>query len=227
MSYILCIETATKVCSVAVVNDGEVVALREDGPDAYSHAEKLNAFIQDALDQTEIEFAQLDAIAVCKGPGSYTGLRIGTSAAKGLAYALDLPLLAVSTLEALATRVADQRKDTLILPMIDARRMEVFCAGFDGTGREVFGTRAEILSEHSFPEADNFSRVIALGDGADKAENWAEEKGFELQKNHTASAKDMAGLATALYRAGTTVDTAYFEPYYLKDFVAGKKKKKA
>ncbi len=226
MTCILCIETSTKVCSVAVVKDGAVVALREDGPDQYSHAEKLNVFIKEAMDSAEVGFKDLDAIAVSEGPGSYTGLRIGASAAKGLAYGLHIPVIAVNTLEALATRRRDGSENTLVIPMIDARRMEVFCAGFDGNGLPVFDTRAEILTEQSFPEAESFARVIVLGDGADKAEEWAAERGFELKKNQNASARDMAGPAQTKLDANVVVDTAYFEPFYLKDFVAGKKKKR-
>lgn len=225
MARFLCIETATKVCSVAVSVDGGVVALREDDPDQYSHAEKINLFIAEAMDSAGIGFADLDAVAVSEGPGSYTGLRIGVSTAKGFAYAHNIPIVAVGTLEALAHHAADGKTSSLFIPMLDARRMEVFAAGFDGDGNSVFGTRAEILTADSFPEASEYASVYLLGDGADKAEEWAELRGFIHLRDRRASAAHMCIPAQKKFEQEAFVDTAYFEPFYLKNFAVGKKKK--
>jgi tRNA threonylcarbamoyladenosine biosynthesis protein TsaB len=223
---ILCLETSTKNCSVALGNhDGELVAIKEDGSDSYTHAEKLHVFIQEVLESVGAHFSQLDAVAVSEGPGSYTGLRIGVSSAKGMAYALGLPLIAVKTLEAMAQEHFEKDPNGLFIPMIDARRMEVFCAGFSGKGELVFDTKAEIIDESSFLETKGFSQRFYFGDGAEKCEETLAPKGFTLIKSVQASASGMVPLAAKKYASNDFVDTAYFEPFYLKDFVAGKKKK--
>lgn len=224
MAKILCLETSTKNCSVALADGDKLAALREDGSDKYTHAEKLHLFIEDVLNQGEIDFTDLAAVAVSEGPGSYTGLRIGVSSAKGMAYALKIPLIAVSTLQAMASTLYNGEKECLLIPMIDARRMEVFCAGFDGTGKAVFPTRAEVLEAGSFPEASGFAKVIYFGDGAQKCVEVLGPKDFIFQEGVEASAKGMVRLAARKFNASNYVDTAYFEPFYLKDFVAGKKK---
>jgi len=224
---ILHLETSTKNCSVALSNKGELLALEEDGSDRYTHAEKLHVFIEGVLKRASVRFSDLSAVAVSEGPGSYTGLRIGVSSAKGMAYALGIPLIAVNTMEAMAYALADSQSSTLYIPMIDARRMEVFCAGFSGDRTQVFPTRAEILSEESFPEAANFEQIYFFGDGAEKCREILEPKGFHFSESIEASASGMIPLATAKLSTSTFVDTAYFEPFYLKDFVAGKKKKPA
>jgi tRNA threonylcarbamoyladenosine biosynthesis protein TsaB len=142
VSLILCLETSTKNCSVAVVGEGKILSLVEDGSDGYTHAEKLNAFIERAMAEAKLGFADLQGVAVSEGPGSYTGLRIGVSAAKGLAYALGIRLIGINPLEAMARSVDRSKRDNLLIPMIDARRMEVFCAGFSGKDETVFKTRA-------------------------------------------------------------------------------------
>lgn len=227
MARILCLETSTKNCSVALSDGEQIIALKEDGSDKYTHAEKLHVFIEDVLNQGGVKFSDLDAVAVSEGPGSYTGLRIGVSSAKGMAYALGIPLIAVNTLQAMADSFVTANEKTLLIPMIDARRMEVFCAGFNGSGSPVFPTRAEVLEAESFPEAKAFDRVLYFGDGAEKCQEVLEPKGFEFADGVEASAKGMVKLAAAKFGANDFVDTAYFEPFYLKDFVAGKKKKPA
>jgi tRNA threonylcarbamoyladenosine biosynthesis protein TsaB len=202
-----------------------VIAARDDKSDSYSHAEKLHVFIEETLAEAGLNAGQLDSVAVSSGPGSYTGLRIGVSAAKGIAFAKSIPLIAVDTLKALALKFFDGKANHLFIPMIDARRMEVFCAGFDGEGNSVFGTRAEILDGESFPDAKSFERVFFMGDGAKK---YAElPHGFEHIPGGVASASSMATMAEGAFARGEFADLAYFEPFYLKDFVAGKPKKKA
>lgn len=227
VSLILCIESTTKNCSAGVARDGVLIALREDSSEKYTHAEKLNVFIDEAMREADAKFADLDAVAVSKGPGSYTGLRIGVSAAKGIAYAAGIPIIAVCPLRAMAAQVGvEEAESTLLIPMIDARRMEVFCAGFNGCGAPIFDTRAEILSEESFREARSFKRILYFGDGAEKCEPLlGERKGFEFLPDVHASVKGMAALAADAFAAKAFEDTAYFEPFYLKDFVAGKPKK--
>jgi tRNA threonylcarbamoyladenosine biosynthesis protein TsaB len=219
------LETSTKNCSVALANGDKLIALKEDGSDQYTHAEKLHVFIEDVLNQAGLKFSDLDAVAVSEGPGSYTGLRIGVSSAKGMAYALGIPLLAVNTLKAMCAELFDGNQKSLFIPMIDARRMEVFCAGFDGEGNAVFLTRAEVLESDSFPEAADFDRVLFFGDGADKCTKMLKTRGYGFIPDISASAKGMVTQAAAKYEQSDFVDTAYFEPFYLKDFVAGKKKK--
>jgi tRNA threonylcarbamoyladenosine biosynthesis protein TsaB len=212
---------------VALADGENSIALKEDGSDQYTHAEKLHVFIEEVLNQAGLKFSDLDAVAVSEGPGSYTGLRIGASSAKGMAYALGIPLIAVNTLQAMANALLSGSDKNLLIPMIDARRMEVFCAGFDGKGNAVFPTRAEVLEPDSFPEAAAFDKVLYFGDGAEKCREVLEPKGFEFVKDVQASAKGMVKLAAQKFVADDFVDTAYFEPFYLKDFVAGKKKKPA
>lgn len=219
---ILLLETSTKVCSVALSAGGEVIASREDRSNPYSHAELLNVYIDEVM--TGYNFSELKAVAISEGPGSYTGLRIGVSAAKGLAFGLEIPVIAVSTLEAMARSVSAAEK-SLLIPMIDARRMEVFCAGYTSRGESVFPTRAEILSETSFPELAQFEQGFFFGDGAEKCKPVLEPKGMIHISDVYASAKQMAPIAAEKFKKEDHVNLAYFEPFYLKDFVAGKPKK--
>lgn len=225
MALILCIETSTKVCSVCLAQNGKVLKCIEDTSADYSHAEKLNVLIDEVLEKGKKRFRQLDAVAISEGPGSYTGLRIGVSAAKGIAMALQIPIIAVSSLKAMCTSAKDNNTDTLLIPMIDARRMEVFTAGYNGNLKEVFPTRAEVLDENSFPEKKAFEKVRFFGDGSEKAFDILRASGVRMLKNIYASAKGMAPLAEKKFQKSDFVDTAYFEPFYLKDFVAGKPKK--
>ncbi len=224
MANILCIETSTKVCSVCISVDGVVELLIEDKAATFSHAEKLNVLIDQAVNQLSNKFEDLSAIAVSEGPGSYTGLRIGVSAAKGLAFAKNIPMLSVGSLHSMAAQVFDGNNDSLFIPMIDARRMEVYCAGYNGLGDSVFKTRAQILDELSFPETSGFKNIYFFGDGAEKCHALFEPMGFSF-KDVDASSAGMATIANQKFGIQDFVSTAYFEPYYLKDFVAGKKKK--
>ena len=175
MALILNIETATKNCSVALSKDGKTLAIREIAEQNFSHAEKLHVFIEELLLETNVALKEVKAIAVSQGPGSYTGLRIGVSAAKGLCYALSIPLIAVDTLEILARKI--QISSGIILPMIDARRLEVYCAFFDSNYAKIRETKAEIIDENSFQEETEIIHLI--GDGAIKFKEILTDKKFK------------------------------------------------
>lgn len=240
MALILNLETATTVCSVSLGKDGKLLALKEQNGD-YSHAENLTLFIEDVLKQANVKVSELDAVAVSKGPGSYTGLRIGVSTAKGLCYSLDKPLIAIDTLKHLALAASQNLKfqisnpKSLFCPMLDARRMEVYCALFDSSLNYVREISAEIIDQSSFKllfspseKAKEEYSVYFFGDGASKCK-------AVLSQNANAffiddifpSAKNMISLSEKAFFNKQFEDVAYFEPFYLKDFVAGKKKEKS
>jgi tRNA threonylcarbamoyladenosine biosynthesis protein TsaB len=220
MAYILNIETSTKNCSVALAKNGEIVLCKEIAEIGFSHAEKLHVFLEELLKETELGFKDINAIAVSQGPGSYTGLRIGVSAAKGLCYALDIPLIAVDTLQILANQVTVD--EGIIIPMIDARRMEVFSAIFDKNHLKIRETKAEILEEDSF--SINYGPIYIIGDCATKAKTVLTNDKFVFLENHIfPSAKEMATLSYSLFEQNNFVDVAYFEPFYLKDFMLTQK----
>ncbi|WP_452223869.1 tRNA (adenosine(37)-N6)-threonylcarbamoyltransferase complex dimerization subunit type 1 TsaB [Lacinutrix chionoecetis] len=224
MALILSIETATTNCSVSLSKDGETLLLKEDYNNNYSHAERLHVFIDQVLREANIERSQLNAIAVSKGPGSYTGLRIGVSAAKGLCYALDIPLISISTLEALAHQV--QTQSGVIIPMLDARRMEVYSAIFSSNLKIERKIEAQILDETSFAKELSNGNVYFIGNGVEKTESIISHDNAVFIKDKLPSAQEMSALAYAKYKKNDTEDVAYFEPYYLKDFVALKPKSK-
>lgn len=217
MAKILCIETATTNCSIALGVDGEVLALKEDYNNNYSHAERLHLYIKDILDENKFSPEELDAFAVSKGPGSYTGLRIGVSAAKGLSFGLDRPLISVPTLQALALQV-DAEAGGVVVPMLDARRMEVYTAGFSDRA-QVFDTRAMILEPDSFKAYLDQGRVTFIGNGVAKFREICSHENAIFMQNGLPSAKEMVVLAEEKFQQGIYEDTAYFEPYYLKDFL--------
>ena len=220
MSFILNLETATKNCSVAVAENGVTIVLHEYAGENYSHAEKLHVFIEKALAEANITYKDLTAIAVSMGPGSYTGLRIGVSAAKGLCYALNIPLIAVDTLEALANRL--NITEGVIIPMLDARRMEVYSAVFDVNHNKVRDTKAEVITEESFNDIE--SPMYLLGDGAEKCRELLNSDKFIYNPELLyPSAGEMSALSYNKYKKSDTVDVAYFEPFYLKDFIVNRK----
>lgn len=224
MALILNIETATKNCSVSIAREGRVIAIKELADVKYSHAEKLHPFIVEAISTANIQFKDLDAIAVSKGPGSYTGLRIGVSAAKGFAFAFKIPLISVSTLKALA--MAAHTDEGFIVPMLDARRMEVYAAVFDPALNQVREIKAEVINEDSFQEYLLQGPVCFLGDGAEKCkEILVHDNAFFLNDLYP-SAKEMATLSYEKYSKNNIEDVAYFEPFYLKDFIANSEKSK-
>ncbi|EAQ38536.2 glycoprotease family protein [Dokdonia sp. MED134] len=225
MTHILCLETATTNCSVALSINGEVVMIQEDNAKKYSHAERLHTFIKEVLDKAGVAQEKLDAIAVSKGPGSYTGLRIGVSAAKGLCAALDIPLIAVETLRSLS-RKQNLTHNELVAPMLDARRMEVYSAIYDSEGNVIRGTEAQILDETSFTEYLDKSIVHFIGNGVEKFQEVCTHPNARFVTSELPSAAQMAGISNQKFQEGLFEDVAYFEPYYLKDFIAGKPKKK-
>ena len=222
MALILSIETATTNCSVSLSKNGETLLLKEDYDSNYSHAERLHIFIEDILKEAKFERSQLDAIAVSKGPGSYMGLRIGVSAAKGLCFALNKPLISVSTLHALAHQV--KNPDGVIVSMLDARRMEVYSAIYDSNYNEIRAIEAQILDENAFAEYLNQGKVYFVGNGVEKTKAIINHPNAVFLDNTLPSANEMSALAFNKYKISDTEDVAYFEPYYLKDFVALKPK---
>lgn len=224
MPVILNIETATKNCSVSVTQKGKVLAVTELNEGAFSHAEKLHTFILDVLKKAGKTMQDVDAIAVSKGPGSYTGLRIGVSAAKGLCFALDKPLIAISTLTLLVHAIPLNEYDYFI-PLLDARRMEVYSAVYNSKYEQIRQTEAEIIDVDSFSEFLSEGRVCFLGDGAAKCKEFISHENAFFLEDYFPSAKEMAKLSYDKYTHKYFEDVAYFEPYYLKDFVAGKPKK--
>ncbi|MCH2490219.1 MAG: tRNA (adenosine(37)-N6)-threonylcarbamoyltransferase complex dimerization subunit type 1 TsaB [Flavobacteriales bacterium] len=218
MGLILCIETATTNCSVALSENGSVIAFRDDTTAGYSHAEKLHLFIAEVLAEAKLPKENLDAVAVSKGPGSYTGLRIGVSAAKGICYALDIPLISVPTLTVLAQKVTDAGT---VIPLLDARRMEVYSAVFNSEKKQIRDTQADILTDGSYAEYLYEGKTIFIGSGVDKFKTICEHPNADFIENEFPSAKHMGALAEEKFGINEFEDVAYFEPYYLKDFIGG------
>lgn len=216
MATILCLETATTNCSVALSVNGSICSLREDRSEEYSHGERLHVFIEEVLHMAGMDKTALDAVAVSKGPGSYTGLRIGVSAAKGICYALDIPLLAIATLRMLAQQAG--KAAPVIISMLDARRMEVYAAVFSSSLETLRDTRAEVLSEDSYFTYLDEGKVAFIGSGITKFKPLCRHANAVFIEDKIPSALQMASLAEAAYNEGNTEDVAYFEPFYLKDF---------
>ncbi len=223
MAYILNIETATKNCSVSIANKGKTIALKELNSGEYSHAEKLHEFINDVLKEAGIKLSKLKAVAVSKGPGSYTGLRIGVSAAKGLCFALDIPLISVNTLQALA--LSTTISDGIIISLLDARRMEVYSSVFNSKNETLREVKAEIITEDSFKNYLKDQKVYLVGDGVEKCKGVITNKNAIFVDDKFPSANEMSALSFKKYKKNDIEDVAYFEPFYLKDFVAIKSKK--
>lgn len=222
VSYILNIETATKNCSVALAKEGKTIHSKEIAEEGYSHAERLHVFIEEIINEAGISLNDLSAVAVSQGPGSYTGLRIGVSAAKGLCYALSIPLIAVDTLKVLASQVCVT--SGLIVPMIDARRMEVYSAVFSSSLEKNRDVLAEIITEDSF--IDVAETLYFVGDCNEKCKTVLTKDNFVfLDAIKYPSANEMSSLSFDKYKKSDTVDVAYFEPYYLKDFLITTSKK--
>ena len=217
---ILNIDTATEVCSVAIARDGRLVAMRENG-EGLNHSTLLGVYVDEALREARLTVEDLDAVAVSMGPGSYTGLRIGVSLAKGLCFGGGKPLIAVGTLNALAHAAIERTgEDALYCPMIDARRMEVYAAVFDRQERTVREVGAVVVDEHSFSDLLSASPVYFFGNGSDKVRSVLTHQNARFLSDVTTSALNMMALAEQKFTAGEFVDVAYFEPFYLKEFVA-------
>ena len=226
MAKILNLETATTNCSVSIAADGKLLTLVEENTPNYSHSEQLHLFIEEALKKASFSFSDLDAVAVSKGPGSYTGLRIGVSAAKGLCFALDIPLISIPTLESLANQLT-VGPDDVIISLLDARRMEVYSAVYDHDHRKIRSTEAEVVESASFSEYQDAKTVFLVGPGAEKCKEVLSHPNFSYSSSNVPSAKEMALLSFKKYLVKEFEDVAYFEPYYLKDFVLQQKKKKS
>ncbi len=233
MSLILCIETGTEVCSVALAGQGRLLSLLESG-EGRDHARKLGVFVDEILRGNGLRPDELSAVAVGAGPGSYTGLRIGVSLAKGLCYGLGIPLIAVGSLEALAHTAAEDIEagivdpgdpaDLRFCPMIDARRMEVYAQVFDASLQPLSGVTAEVVTQESFGAWRGGGRLVIFGDGAAKC---AGVLGSDVTLiDVTPSARGQVALAHKAFTEGRFADTAYFEPFYLKDFVVKPSAKK-
>lgn len=221
-NYILNIETATKNCSVSIAENGKTIICNQIAEEGYSHAERLHVFIEESIAAAGITFKDLVAVAVSQGPGSYTGLRIGVSAAKGLCYALEIPLIAVDTLQALAAQATIE--NGLIVPMVDARRMEVYSAVFSNKLEVKRAILAEVITEDSFQEYDE--TLYFVGDCADKCKEVLTQSNFVfLEDIKYPSANEMSALSYAKFLKNDFADVAYFEPYYLKDFMITTSKK--
>ena len=222
MAYILNIETATTNCSVSLSKEGETLVLKEDYNSNYSHAESLHLFIDAVFKEANLKPQDVDAIAVSKGPGSYTGLRIGVSAAKGLCFALNKPLISVDTLQALAHQVTID--SGCIVPMLDARRLEVYASVYDKDYKQVRAIEAQILDEHSFKEFLEAGKVYFIGNGVEKTKQIITHPNAIFIENKLPSANEMGKLAEDKYKKSDLEDVAYFEPFYLKDFIGTKSK---
>jgi len=208
---------------VSLANKGELIAIKELNDGNYSHSENLHVFIEEVLKSANKSLAEIDAISVSKGPGSYTGLRIGVSAAKGLCFSLDKPLISISTLASLANSIKAEN-DSVIIPLLDARRMEVYSAVFDSYYNRVREVKAEVIDSNSFEQFLEKGEVYFLGDGADKCKDIIKHKNAIFLDNYFPSAKQMAKLSYTKYKKNDIEDVAYFEPFYLKDFLITKAK---
>ncbi|MFC4218737.1 tRNA (adenosine(37)-N6)-threonylcarbamoyltransferase complex dimerization subunit type 1 TsaB [Flagellimonas marina] len=224
MALLLNLETATTNCSVCISKGSEVILLKENNAVNYSHSEQLHVFIKEVLQEASLSFSDLDAVTISKGPGSYTGLRIGVSAAKGLCFSLDLPLISIPTLESMAHQVQLEEGE-LVIPVLDARRMEVYSTVFNHQFEKIRETRAEIIDENSFADYVSEHKVHVVGSGAAKCKDVLTHPNFKFDASIVPSAKEMAPIAFEKYKKGQFEDVAYFEPYYLKDFVIQSKKK--
>lgn len=220
MKYLLHIETSTKVCSVALSLDGKLIRVKESNELEYSHGENLTLFIASVLEDSKVSLNDLAAISVASGPGSYTGLRIGVSTAKGLCYALGIPLIAVDTLFSLAQLAHDKHPDVNLCPVIDARRMEVFNAIYTFSLETLKVISADVIEENSYQEFEPF---VYFGDGAAKLQEIWKDRNCQIDTSILASAIGQIPLATLKFQNNEVEDVAYFEPFYLKDFFTPQK----
>lgn len=220
MSYILHIETSTRSCSVALSVEGELLAFKESNDAEFAHGEQLTLYIEEVIAEASIEMKSLAAVSVTSGPGSYTGLRIGVSTAKGICFALDIPLIAIDSLINLAELAQQTHKNVNLCAMIDARRMEVYSSIYDASLNSIKPITADILDENSYTEFEPF---VYFGDGAEKAQSLWKNRNAILDATIFSSARGHVVLAYSKFVNQEFEDLAYFEPFYLKDFVGGKK----
>lgn len=227
MALILNIETATEVCSVCLSRDGEVILLKENR-EGLNHANLLTVFIEEILKEADIKATDLDAVSVSSGPGSYTGLRIGVSAAKGICYGAQIPLISISTLQAMAHHASstlNREANTLYASLIDARRMEVFSAFYNKENKTVREIGADIIDEESYKEILNQQPVVFIGNGVEKCKEALKHDNAIFAEEIKASSSYLAPIAQEKFESKEFEDVAYFEPFYLKNFVATQSKK--
>ncbi|BDX37744.1 tRNA (adenosine(37)-N6)-threonylcarbamoyltransferase complex dimerization subunit type 1 TsaB [Tenuifilaceae bacterium CYCD] len=218
MIHILCIETGTTTCSVALGNEKGVIGYKEVS-DAKAHASQLSVLINELMAEHAFDISKIDAVAVSKGPGSYTGLRIGVSLAKGICYSLGKPLLAIGSLDSMVYGINGMPSD-LYCPMIDARRMEVYTALFNNSLNKISEVEAIIVDVNSFAEQLQSNKILFFGSGAPKCRSVISNQNAIFIDNFEPSARFMLPLALKAYKDEIFEDIAYFEPFYLKDFVA-------
>ncbi len=218
---ILAIETSTTVCSAAIIHNGEAIGVRVN-TDGQNHARVLPVFVQELLAEAKQQGIQLDAVALSQGPGSYTGLRIGTATAKGICYGLNIPLIPIDTLQILcaAAHSAQLTAHDYFCPMIDARRMEVYCALYDAAGKRLTEIEAKVIDEHSFEDVLASNEVYFFGDGAAKCQTVITHQNAHFIGEILPLASYMGTLAEEAYRAKRFADVAYFDPFYLKEYQA-------
>jgi tRNA threonylcarbamoyladenosine biosynthesis protein TsaB len=216
--FLLHIETCTKMCSVALSENGKLIDCIENDADNYIHGEFLTVYIEEILAKNKLTPTQLSAISFSSGPGSYTGLRIGLSVAKGLCFALSIPLISVSTLKVLAFLGKEKHQDSTLVPMLDARRNEVYCEIFDSSLNTIKPLSADILDENSY---ENFEPFVCFGDGAEKMIPQWENRNIVFDTSIQLSAKGQVELAYDKFQQKAFEDLAYFIPLYLKEFVTG------
>lgn len=232
MSIILNLESSTDTCSVALSADGSVTDVMENA-EGMNHARLMSVYVQEIMKKNRVDFASLSAVAVSKGPGSYTGLRIGVSLAKGLCYANHIPLIAISPLQSMSAHVIDnkhrlnipERDQVIFCPMIDARRMEVYMALYDRENNEVEGVRSKIINQNSFTDLLDQRLVVFFGNGSEKLRQVITHPNALFIPDIKTSAQFMCSLSDKAFENNQFVDLAYFEPFYLKDFIAGVPKK--
>ncbi len=234
MALILNIETSTAICSVCLSRDGEILTLKEN-KEGLNHSSLLSVFIDEILKKNQFTAKDLDAVAISMGPGSYTGLRIDVSTAKGICYGANIPLISISTLQSIAlptfkyvsqNNILKNVENAWFCPMTDARRMEVFCAFYDKDNNLKKDISAEIIEPDSFNDILKQREVVFFGDGANKCKDTITHKNAHFLDNFLASASNMVPISEYLYKKEKFVDVAYFEPFYLKDFIATTPKKK-
>ncbi len=225
--HILCIETSGAVCSAAVVRDGAVLFSRENR-EGQNHARMLPVFIEELLEESRTAGIALDAVALSQGPGSYTGLRIGTATAKGLCYGLNIPLIAIDTLQLLAMSLEHLAisPDALICPMIDARRMEVYCALYNGKGERVTDIEAKVIDATPFADVLEQHPIYFCGDGSGKCQSVISHENAVFIGEIIPLATQMGALAHNAYMQTKFEDVAYFDPFYLKDYIPAQSKVK-
>ena len=223
LPLILNIETSTKNCSVALFSGSNLISEKSLLSEKHSHSETLTLFVEDVIKKSNYTLVDLDAISISKGPGSYTGLRIGVSTAKGLSYSLNRPLISVSTLRSMAFYMSQKQSNyDLYCPMIDARRMEVFSSFYDKDNNQVRAVMADIIDENSYNK-ELKNKVLFFGDGSNKCKDVLTSGNAYFTDNFSPSAKYMGILSLEKYNNKDFEDVAYLEPFYLKDFVVGKK----